>query len=157
MPHQDSDNVPVTFQDVAASFSDEEWTLLQRWQKELYQNVMKEIQQALHSLGPVIATHVFSLRTKEKEDLNPFEEADSETRHSDDEPSALRESLCVQLIKALCESLCIRLIEALRESLCVPLIEALRESLCVELIEALCESLCIQLTEELRVGACVLN
>ncbi|KAJ1121662.1 hypothetical protein NDU88_000182 [Pleurodeles waltl] len=87
MPHQDSDNVPVTFQDVAASFSDEEWTLLQRWQKELYQNVMKEIQQALHSLGPVIATHVFSLRTKEKEDLNPFEEADSETRHSDDEPS----------------------------------------------------------------------
>ncbi|XP_069055454.1 zinc finger protein 777-like [Pleurodeles waltl] len=110
MPHQDSDNVPVTFQDVAASFSDEEWTLLQRWQKELYQNVMKEIQQALHSLGPVIATHVFSLRTKEKEDLNPFEEADSETRHSDDEPSgppsqhvteALRESRYNCLLEAL--------------------------------------------------------
>ncbi|XP_069471080.1 zinc finger protein 436-like isoform X2 [Ambystoma mexicanum] len=60
---------PVTFCDVAACFSEEEWKLLHQWQKELYTNVMKEIQQALLSLGPVIATSVFSLRRTEMEDL----------------------------------------------------------------------------------------
>lgn len=60
---------PLTFCDVAACFSDEEWELLQRWQKELYKKVMKEIQLAFSSLGPLIANSVFSLRPKEKEDL----------------------------------------------------------------------------------------
>ncbi|KAJ1139745.1 hypothetical protein NDU88_006112 [Pleurodeles waltl] len=63
-----SDQAPVTFCDVVACFSEEEWTLLHHWQKELYNNVMKEINQALSSLGPLIATSVFSLRPKEKED-----------------------------------------------------------------------------------------
>ncbi|KAJ1167374.1 hypothetical protein NDU88_007766 [Pleurodeles waltl] len=67
--HQASDEAPLTFCDVAACFSDEEWELLQRWQKELYKNVMKEIQLAFSSLGPLIANSVFSLRPKEKEDL----------------------------------------------------------------------------------------
>ncbi|XP_078500166.1 uncharacterized protein LOC144755272 isoform X2 [Lissotriton helveticus] len=63
-----SDQAPVTFCDVVACFSEEEWTLLHHWQKELYNNVMQEINQALSSLGPLIATSVFSLRPKEKED-----------------------------------------------------------------------------------------
>ncbi|XP_078538250.1 zinc finger protein 425-like isoform X3 [Lissotriton helveticus] len=41
----------VTFQDVASCFSEEECKLLHEWQKELYTNVMKEIQQSLMSLG----------------------------------------------------------------------------------------------------------
>lgn len=57
---------PVTFLDVAAYFSDEEWKLMHEWQKELYQSVMQEIHQALVSLGPLIATTVFSIRPKEK-------------------------------------------------------------------------------------------
>ncbi|XP_078535420.1 uncharacterized protein LOC144822142 [Lissotriton helveticus] len=57
---------PVTFLDVTAYFSDEEWKLLHEWQKELYQSVMQEIHQAFVSLGPLIATSVFSIRPKEK-------------------------------------------------------------------------------------------
>ncbi|XP_069502208.1 zinc finger protein 2-like [Ambystoma mexicanum] len=66
---QNSDEEPLTFCDIAACFSEEEWKLLQHWQKELYKNVMKDIHQALVSLGPLIATTVFSLRPKEKEDV----------------------------------------------------------------------------------------
>ncbi|KAJ1153659.1 hypothetical protein NDU88_006418 [Pleurodeles waltl] len=72
---------PVTFRDVAAYFSEEEWKLLRNWQKELYKNVMKEIQQAFISLGPRIAASVFSLRAKEKEDIF---QVDSEKRHGAD-------------------------------------------------------------------------
>ncbi|XP_069063109.1 zinc finger protein 2-like isoform X2 [Pleurodeles waltl] len=66
---QCSDKVPTTFCDVAACFSEEEWKLLHHWQKELYKNVMKQIHQAFSSLGPLIATSVFSLSPKEKGDV----------------------------------------------------------------------------------------
>ncbi|XP_069482337.1 zinc finger protein 417-like [Ambystoma mexicanum] len=82
MSWQDSDKAPVTFQDVAACFSEEEWKLLYQWQKELYRNVMLEIHQALTSLGPLIAASVFSLRAKEKGDLSPATSQDSERRYS---------------------------------------------------------------------------
>ncbi|XP_069079563.1 zinc finger protein 282-like isoform X2 [Pleurodeles waltl] len=62
------DKGPSTFHDVAVYFSEEEWSLLHEWQEELYTNVMKEIHQALISLGPVIAASIFSLRAKDKED-----------------------------------------------------------------------------------------
>ncbi|XP_069463735.1 zinc finger protein 777-like isoform X2 [Ambystoma mexicanum] len=84
MFRQDSDKAPVTFRDVAAYFSDDEWKLLHEWQKELYSNVMKEIHQAMVSLGPLIATSVFSLRAKEKEDLCLAELDDSERRYVPD-------------------------------------------------------------------------
>ncbi|XP_078504918.1 uncharacterized protein LOC144763312 isoform X2 [Lissotriton helveticus] len=71
MSWQNSDKGPVTFYDVAACFSEEEWKLLHEWQKELYQNVMKEIHQALSALGPLIADSVFSLKAKEKDTLPP--------------------------------------------------------------------------------------
>ncbi|XP_069509267.1 zinc finger protein 583-like isoform X2 [Ambystoma mexicanum] len=64
-----SDEAQVTFQGASAYFSDEEWMLLHEWQKELYRNVMKEIHQALISLGPLIATTVCSLRNKEKDEI----------------------------------------------------------------------------------------
>ncbi|XP_069489847.1 zinc finger protein 586-like isoform X2 [Ambystoma mexicanum] len=51
MARQDSHKLPVSFCDVVASFSEEEWKLLHTWQEELYKNVMKEIHQALFSLG----------------------------------------------------------------------------------------------------------
>ncbi|XP_069463720.1 zinc finger protein 248-like isoform X2 [Ambystoma mexicanum] len=58
---------PVTFDDIAACFSEEEWKLLHQWQKELYQTLMNEIHQSLISLGPLIAASVFSLKPTEKE------------------------------------------------------------------------------------------
>ncbi|XP_069493320.1 uncharacterized protein [Ambystoma mexicanum] len=69
MFQQNSHETFPTFCDVAAGFSEDEWTLLQHWQQELYNSVMKEIQQAFSSLGPLIASSVFSLRPKEINDL----------------------------------------------------------------------------------------
>ncbi|XP_069489832.1 zinc finger protein 398-like isoform X2 [Ambystoma mexicanum] len=78
----------VSFHDTSACFSEEEWKLLQEWQKELYRNVMKEIHHALISLGPLIATTVYSLRTKEKEELCSLDCQELEKRHgSNDFPS----------------------------------------------------------------------
>ncbi|XP_069469840.1 zinc finger protein 189-like isoform X2 [Ambystoma mexicanum] len=71
--------VPFKLHDVRGCFSEEEWRLLHEWQKELYKNVMKEIHQALISLGPLIATTVFSLRAKEKDDQCVVNTHDSET------------------------------------------------------------------------------
>ncbi|XP_069468149.1 zinc finger protein 282-like isoform X1 [Ambystoma mexicanum] len=67
MSQQHPDTVPIRFSDVAACFSHEEWKLLHEWQNELYNNVMKEIQQVLTSLGPLIANSVFSLRAQENQ------------------------------------------------------------------------------------------
>ncbi|KAJ1152361.1 hypothetical protein NDU88_005136 [Pleurodeles waltl] len=77
---QFSDKAQVTFHDVAANFTEEEWRLLHEWQREVYKNVMNEIHQALLSLGPVIATSVFSLRGQEKEDIYHVE-LDSDRIH----------------------------------------------------------------------------
>ncbi|XP_069499256.1 zinc finger protein 282-like isoform X2 [Ambystoma mexicanum] len=86
----------VPFPDVAACFSDEEWKLLQEWQKELYRNVMKEIHQALISLGPLIATTVCSLRTKEKAEMCPVDNQFYESKHRiNHPPSAMMAELPV--------------------------------------------------------------
>ncbi|XP_069482294.1 zinc finger protein 436-like [Ambystoma mexicanum] len=69
MAQQDSYRASVTFEDITAYFTEDEWKLLHEWQKELYENVIKEIQQAVNSLGPLIAASVFSLRPKAKEKL----------------------------------------------------------------------------------------
>ncbi|KAG8429844.1 hypothetical protein GDO86_019068 [Hymenochirus boettgeri] len=42
---------PVTFHDVAACFSAQEWSLLGDWQKELYRTVMREIHTTLQAMG----------------------------------------------------------------------------------------------------------
>ncbi|XP_069093065.1 zinc finger protein 436-like isoform X1 [Pleurodeles waltl] len=83
MSLQGPDKPQVTFQDVAACFSEEEWKLLHEWQKELYKNVMNDIHQALVSLGPLIATSVFSLRAKEKEEIYSVNSQYSGRRPSD--------------------------------------------------------------------------
>ncbi|XP_069473317.1 zinc finger protein 154-like isoform X2 [Ambystoma mexicanum] len=86
MPRHGSDE--VTFHDTPAYFSEEEWTVLKEWQKELYRNVMKEVHQALLSLGPLIVTTVFSLRTKEKQDLSPTDSQEAARIH-DEDPTAI--------------------------------------------------------------------
>ncbi|XP_069463746.1 zinc finger protein 583-like isoform X2 [Ambystoma mexicanum] len=80
MPQQSSEKMLVTFHDVAAGFSEEEWKLLHEWQKELYKTVMKEIHQAMISLGPVIATSVFSLGAQEKDGACPMAHEDAGNR-----------------------------------------------------------------------------
>ncbi|XP_069506538.1 zinc finger protein 25-like isoform X2 [Ambystoma mexicanum] len=63
---QPSHKVPVTFHDVAAYFSEEDWMTLHLWQKELYKNVMKEVHQALFSLGHNIINTNVLLRISKK-------------------------------------------------------------------------------------------
>ncbi|XP_056400542.1 uncharacterized protein LOC130294562 isoform X2 [Hyla sarda] len=45
---------PITFQDVAASFTEKQWMHLEDWQKEIYKTVVKEIHEAIISLGYTI-------------------------------------------------------------------------------------------------------
>ncbi|XP_069073816.1 butyrophilin subfamily 3 member A1-like isoform X9 [Pleurodeles waltl] len=78
---RDAPQTPVTFQDVAACFSQDEWKLLHEWQKDLYRNVMKEIHKAVISLGPVIAASVFSLRAKENDNMYQVNQQDSARRY----------------------------------------------------------------------------
>ncbi|KAJ1204798.1 hypothetical protein NDU88_000236 [Pleurodeles waltl] len=75
------DRNEVTFEDASAYFSKEEWTLLHEWQKALYRNVMKEIHQALISLGPLITTTVVSLRAKDKEEFYSLNNKDCARSH----------------------------------------------------------------------------
>ncbi|XP_069095180.1 uncharacterized protein [Pleurodeles waltl] len=82
-----SNKAPVTFSDVVACFSEEEWKLLHEWQNELYNKVMKEIHQAMNSLGPLIANFVFSLSAKEKEDVCFMNNIDSQRRPREYKPS----------------------------------------------------------------------
>ncbi|KAM4015849.1 uncharacterized protein ACNLHF_002429 [Anomaloglossus baeobatrachus] len=58
---------PITFQDVAASFTEEQWALLEDWQKEIYKTVIKEIHEAIISLGYTIIDPdvVFSVRKQD--------------------------------------------------------------------------------------------
>ncbi|XP_069098825.1 zinc finger protein 90 homolog isoform X1 [Pleurodeles waltl] len=78
----------VSFQDVAAHFSKEDWKLLHQWQTELYETVIKEIHHTLMSLGPLIADAVFSLKPKEREEVLILDQEDSKMRDGSQCPSS---------------------------------------------------------------------
>ncbi|KAM4606830.1 zinc finger protein 777-like [Discoglossus pictus] len=67
LPQQVSVRALVTFHDVAACFSAEEWGLLEDWQKELYRNVMREIHSALQAMGYTILNPEQLLRVQEED------------------------------------------------------------------------------------------
>ncbi|XP_075056526.1 uncharacterized protein LOC142142547 [Mixophyes fleayi] len=55
----------VTFHDVAACFSAEEWGVLEDWQRELYKKVMREIHSALEAMGYKIVNADVLLKIKD--------------------------------------------------------------------------------------------
>ncbi|XP_075440221.1 uncharacterized protein LOC142484874 isoform X2 [Ascaphus truei] len=53
---------PVTFEDIAVRFSEEEWEYLEEWQKQLYKEVMVDNYRTLTSLGlPMVKREVLSM------------------------------------------------------------------------------------------------
>ncbi|XP_053566937.1 uncharacterized protein LOC128656803 [Bombina bombina] len=64
------DHALVTFHDVAACFSSEEWRHLEDWQKELYRNVMREIHSALQAMGYTILNPEQLLRVQKNDDTS---------------------------------------------------------------------------------------
>ncbi|XP_053317088.1 zinc finger protein 835-like isoform X2 [Spea bombifrons] len=58
----------VSFSDVAASFSQQEWDLLEPWQKDLYKKVMQEIHSVLQDLGYRIENSEILFRVVRKDE-----------------------------------------------------------------------------------------
>lgn len=68
MFEQHSEQIAVTFKDVAIYFSEETWHLLEEWQKELYSIAMKEIHGALLALGYTITNPDVLFRIKKEDE-----------------------------------------------------------------------------------------
>ncbi|XP_069506536.1 zinc finger protein 777-like isoform X2 [Ambystoma mexicanum] len=83
-----SDKAPVTFRDVAAYFSEEEWKLLRNWQKELYKNAMKAIHQAMISLGYTIANPDTLLRIQKRDRTFVRDPQDTKRRLDINDPTS---------------------------------------------------------------------
>ncbi|XP_040282938.1 zinc finger protein 34-like isoform X3 [Bufo bufo] len=81
LPHEVSVRALLTFHDVSACFSAEEWGVLEDWQKELYKNVMREIHTTLLSMGYTILNPEQLLRVDEIKGVSPAGEKSKEQKN----------------------------------------------------------------------------
>ncbi|XP_030047161.1 uncharacterized protein LOC115461455 [Microcaecilia unicolor] len=85
MAGAEPEQVPVTFEDIAVSFSQEEWEYLDEGQREFYWEVMKENYETLTSLGFERINPDTLLRIKQEEEIydwDPQHSGERESAHS---------------------------------------------------------------------------
>ncbi|KQK82967.1 zinc finger protein 282-like protein [Amazona aestiva] len=79
-PRGEVPKVPVTFVDIAVYFSAEEWKNLEEWQKELYNNLVKENYESLISLDGALSRSEAQPRSERPEGPCVPEQRDLEQR-----------------------------------------------------------------------------
>ncbi|XP_010561775.1 PREDICTED: zinc finger protein 282-like [Haliaeetus leucocephalus] len=90
-PRGEVPKVPVTFVDIAVYFSAEEWKNLEEWQKELYNNLVKENYESLISLDGALSRSEMQPRSERGEGPCVPEQRELEQRELP--PDACAESL----------------------------------------------------------------
>ncbi|KAM4696810.1 uncharacterized protein WCC33_015530 [Rhinophrynus dorsalis] len=79
---------PSTLNRIAVYFSDEEWEMLEEWQRELYKNMMKENYEALISLGyPTVNPNIL-LKIKQEEVMRYTAHCSSDDLEQAESPTA---------------------------------------------------------------------
>ncbi|XP_029442256.1 gastrula zinc finger protein XlCGF26.1-like [Rhinatrema bivittatum] len=89
--------VPVTFEDVAVYFSEDEWEMLEEWQKELYKKTMEENYETLNSMGP--SSEKPSLISKIEREEDPWVGEQQDPRGRRRPESSWRDYEIIQEIK----------------------------------------------------------
>ncbi|XP_069463736.1 zinc finger protein 182-like [Ambystoma mexicanum] len=87
--HDESNETPIAFHDVAAYFCEEDWNLMHQWQKELYTSVMQEIHQALITLGYQIINQGTLLRVSKGGDPFVHDHQEAKRREFINDPASL--------------------------------------------------------------------
>ncbi|XP_069800144.1 zinc finger protein 75A-like [Dendropsophus ebraccatus] len=79
---------PATLNRIAVYFSDEEWEMLEEWQRELYKNMMKENYEALISLGyPTVNPNIL-MKIKQEEIMRYTDQCSSNDLVQSESPMA---------------------------------------------------------------------
>lgn len=91
---------PATLNRIAVYFSDEEWELLEEWQKELYKKIMKENYEALIALGyPTVNPNI--LRKIKQEEVMRYTACSTDDLEQPDSPSTDNSGMDANLLSRI--------------------------------------------------------